>query len=330
MQGEEFKKFAADIKARGLTDPIVLYQDKILDSCNRYRACHQTGIEPRFEQFPGDDKDALAFVISKNIHRRNLTPETKRYLLAKLIAQDPQKSNRQIAKSAGVSHPHVAKVRAEMEKSGDVETVSTSVDTMGRQQPAKKHRCWHCGARAQTGEVKEHRYPESYGDDVDVWLHDSCVAAFEKKANAALAARDDDDDEQEPAKKKRQPSEKRLAKAQARSSFTAASRDAIDQLEALDPVDEFADYDKEVPPGIEADTQRYKDHAQHWKQAGERLAALREFAAFTIRNVKSGDLKVSGSPALMAEWKALKERVEELATPDSNGKASSVTAGGAA
>src|SRR5262249_28024691 len=48
------------------------------------------------------------------------------------------KSNRQIAKTAGVSHPHVAKVRGDLERSGDVETVTTSIDTKGRKQPAKK------------------------------------------------------------------------------------------------------------------------------------------------------------------------------------------------
>ena len=36
------------------------------------------------------------------------------------------------------SHPHVAKVREQVEKSGDVETVTTSIDTKGRQQPTKR------------------------------------------------------------------------------------------------------------------------------------------------------------------------------------------------
>jgi len=43
-----------------------------------------------------------------------------------------------VAKTVGVSHPHVAAVRAELEKSGDVETVTTSIDTKGRAQPARK------------------------------------------------------------------------------------------------------------------------------------------------------------------------------------------------
>src|SRR5262249_14979772 len=76
--------------------------------------------------------------ISANIRRRNLTAEQTRDLIAKLIKAAPAKSNRRIAKEAGASHPHVAKVRGDLEKSGDVETVTTSIDTKGRKQPAKR------------------------------------------------------------------------------------------------------------------------------------------------------------------------------------------------
>jgi hypothetical protein len=37
-----------------------------------------------------------------------------------------------------VSHPHIAKVRAELEKSGDVETLPRRIDTKGRKQPATR------------------------------------------------------------------------------------------------------------------------------------------------------------------------------------------------
>src|SRR5262249_27845924 len=64
----------------------------------------------------------------------------KRDLIGQLIKAQPEKSNRRIAKTVGVSHPHVAKVRDDLEGSGDVETVTTSIDTRGRKQPAKKAR----------------------------------------------------------------------------------------------------------------------------------------------------------------------------------------------
>jgi ParB-like chromosome segregation protein Spo0J len=139
MEGEEFDALVADIKANGLIEPIVMLDGMILDGRNRYRACVAADVEPTFRPFTGDDP--AAYVISANVHRRHLTAEQKRDLIAELIKAQPEKSNRQIAKATGVSHPHVAKVRGELEKTGDVETVTTSIDSKGREQPArKKHR----------------------------------------------------------------------------------------------------------------------------------------------------------------------------------------------
>ena len=141
MEGTEFEELVADIKAHGLREDIVLYDGMILDGRNRYRACLAADIPVATymaDKFITDHIDAVAYVISANIRRRHLKPKQKHELITKLIKAQPEKSNRQIAKTVGVSHPHVAKVRGDLEKSGDVETVTTSIDTKGRKQPAKK------------------------------------------------------------------------------------------------------------------------------------------------------------------------------------------------
>jgi ParB-like chromosome segregation protein Spo0J len=145
MQGEDMDALVADIKANGIRQHIALWRGKILDGRNRYRAALKAGVDPlkyayhlEQQRWVGKSFDPAAYVISKNIHRRHLTTEQRREVVAKVIKAQPEKSNRQIAKTTGVSHPHVAKVRGELEKSGDVETVTTSIDTKGRAQPAKK------------------------------------------------------------------------------------------------------------------------------------------------------------------------------------------------
>jgi hypothetical protein len=142
MEGAEFDALVADIKAHGLHEPIVVHEDKILDGRNRYRACLAAGVEPIFadrnDERPIGIPDPAAFVISANIHRRHLNVYQRDELIATLLKADPTKSNRQIARMVKASHPHVAKVRKQAEKAGDVETVTTSVDTKGRKQPAKK------------------------------------------------------------------------------------------------------------------------------------------------------------------------------------------------
>jgi ParB-like chromosome segregation protein Spo0J len=71
LEGDEFDALVADIKANGLREPITIFEGKILDGRNRYRACVKVGIEVKTEPFEGTEADARAFVISKNIHRHS-------------------------------------------------------------------------------------------------------------------------------------------------------------------------------------------------------------------------------------------------------------------
>jgi ParB-like chromosome segregation protein Spo0J len=150
LEGAEFAELVADIKTHGLVEAIVVHEDMILDGRNRYRACIAADVEPVFRPFTGGDPSA--YVISANIHRRHLTAKKKRKLIATLIKANPKTSNRQIAKAVDASHPYIAKVRAELEKSGDVETVTASIDTKGRKQPRNR--------RSSPGEVRRRQRHE--------------------------------------------------------------------------------------------------------------------------------------------------------------------------
>lgn len=70
---DEASALAENIKANGLNDTITLFDGKILDGRNRYEACRSAGVEPRFEEFDGDDDQALELVKSRNLCRRQLT-----------------------------------------------------------------------------------------------------------------------------------------------------------------------------------------------------------------------------------------------------------------
>jgi ClpX C4-type zinc finger len=159
MAPDELKGLGDDIKKSKLREPITLWfpdpesnKPELLDGRNRADAMEAVGLSVVRDDWKGGGihqllvvwrglyapADPYAYVISANIHRRHLTSEQKRELIAKLIKAEPTKSNRQIAKTVKASHPHVAKVRQQLEKTGDVETVTTSVDTKGRKQPARK------------------------------------------------------------------------------------------------------------------------------------------------------------------------------------------------
>ena len=142
LEGQDFADLVADIRENGLRqeeDIVVDVAGRIIDGRNRYLACIEAGVEPRFYTRRFREEAALAaFIISKNVHRRHLTAEQKRDLIAKLLIADPTKSDRAIAKIAKASPTTVGTVRAKGEASGDVSKSDTRRDTKGRKQPARK------------------------------------------------------------------------------------------------------------------------------------------------------------------------------------------------
>ena len=82
LDGDEFDALVADIRAYGLRQKIILFDGMILDGRNRYAACLEAGIEPRFEVFNG--ADPLAFVVSSNLARRHLSASQRAMVAAKL------------------------------------------------------------------------------------------------------------------------------------------------------------------------------------------------------------------------------------------------------
>jgi hypothetical protein len=90
-----------------------------------------------FELLP-DKTDPLAYVISENMIRRQLTAEQKRNLIAEWLEIKPSDSNRLIADLLKVDHKTVGSVRKQMEGRGEIPHVETRTDSLGREQPAHR------------------------------------------------------------------------------------------------------------------------------------------------------------------------------------------------
>jgi hypothetical protein len=117
LEGTEFADLVVSIKTVGLLEPIILYEEKILDGRNRYRASLEAGVKPLTENYAG--MDPIGFVCAKNLHRRHLTPSQKAMHVAHFAtlkkgdvasqrtvgtsADRPAMSNQEAAKLAGVS-----------------------------------------------------------------------------------------------------------------------------------------------------------------------------------------------------------------------------------
>lgn len=98
MMGDaELRALADDIKAHGQQEWCVLYQGKLLDGRNRWRACQLLGVEP--ETCERDDEpgfDPIGYVVSHNLHRRHLKESQRAMVAAKLKKMlEPEAKERQ-------------------------------------------------------------------------------------------------------------------------------------------------------------------------------------------------------------------------------------------
>ena len=83
MTDEEFEAFKEDIKTKTQQEPIILYQGKILDGRNRYKACKALYRDPITEEYKGSDP--LGYVLSANLHRRHLKESQRATIAANLV-----------------------------------------------------------------------------------------------------------------------------------------------------------------------------------------------------------------------------------------------------
>lgn len=74
----------ADIQQHGVREPVILFDGRILDGRNRYMAARDLGVDFPVVDFDGTDAEALAYVLSTNLHRRHLTESQRAAVAAKL------------------------------------------------------------------------------------------------------------------------------------------------------------------------------------------------------------------------------------------------------
>src|SRR5438552_1836806 len=74
---DELQHLADDIDANTLLNPVVMYQEKVLDGRRRVRACELAGIPwEKIEKIEAPEvakRDPIRWVCSQNLERRHLT-----------------------------------------------------------------------------------------------------------------------------------------------------------------------------------------------------------------------------------------------------------------
>ena len=147
MSRDELRALAEDIKVHNLAHrPVVQCLPNggfiLLDGRNRTRCSRTSGRDIRADHaglpFLGAGEGRTTptspyeYVISANIHRRHLTAEQKRDLIAKVLKATPGKSNRQIAETVKADHKTVASVRAQKEATGEIPQLAKTIGKDGK------------------------------------------------------------------------------------------------------------------------------------------------------------------------------------------------------
>lgn len=94
IEGQEFKDLVIDIGLHGLRNSIWTWKGEIIDGRNRARACKIAKVEPRYQEWDGNGS-LVAFVLSLNLHRRQLNASERGMLAARAAALMEEEARQQ-------------------------------------------------------------------------------------------------------------------------------------------------------------------------------------------------------------------------------------------
>jgi hypothetical protein len=154
---DELEALAKDIKENYLREKVTVITEGgrqlVIDGRNRLDAIELAGfnvVDPQTDRLlksvcsdwpKGKDRDPAtveAFIVSKNIHRRHLTADQKRDLIAKLLKAKPERSNLATAKIAHADDKTVATVRQDLEANSEIPNKTDRVEASGRKARGRK------------------------------------------------------------------------------------------------------------------------------------------------------------------------------------------------
>ncbi len=202
MPEAEIEALAIDIETHGQREPGVLFEGMVLDGWHRYVACQKA--KAKFKTVPFEGEDPVAFVLSKNLHRRHLTASQRAAAVvatsgwrgpgkAKQAAAAHLKTNGEMAKAAEVSERTIKHARAAHE-AGLGEAVREGVVSAERAaQVAKLPKGKREKALRQPAPKKEKPQPDSKLRAELIDLQGKYADLLEKHSDLSDTARDLED-----------------------------------------------------------------------------------------------------------------------------------------
>ncbi|MDQ4119913.1 MAG: ParB N-terminal domain-containing protein [Acidobacteriota bacterium] len=84
MNDDELEQLAEDIEMFGQREPILIFENQIVDGRNRALACELRGITPIVVEYAGSAEELVSLAVSLNLRRRHLDESQRAMVAAKL------------------------------------------------------------------------------------------------------------------------------------------------------------------------------------------------------------------------------------------------------
>ena len=121
MTIEQRQALTLNILQNGQMEPIVIYEDAVLDGWHRYSAQQWLGAEADFAAYGGTDDEALEFVLSANYNRRHLSTSQRALIASETATLRPGRPPLDIfAEDDGSMKPKKTKTLSEAAKEAGV------------------------------------------------------------------------------------------------------------------------------------------------------------------------------------------------------------------
>lgn len=84
LRKDEYRQLEVNLTIDGCREPIITWNDLIIDGHNRYEICNRLRIPYAVHKMPFESRDeAVIWICSNQLGRRNISEETRRYLIGK-------------------------------------------------------------------------------------------------------------------------------------------------------------------------------------------------------------------------------------------------------
>mgnify|MGYP000089269522 len=82
LRKDEYLQLEVNLAVDGCREPIITWNNIIVDGHNRYEICNRLHIPYAIREMPFENREqAIVWICSNQLGRRNITEETRRYLI---------------------------------------------------------------------------------------------------------------------------------------------------------------------------------------------------------------------------------------------------------